>query len=67
MMGKKALAAAQLLVDQLQLHDQVTPEEFLRQREEALDGMFPTTQLLPGAHCRAQAMSTFKGRQWNSL
>jgi hypothetical protein len=49
MMGKKAIEAARLLVDELGLHSQITPEDFLREREEALDTMFPTSQLLPGA------------------
>ena len=49
MMGKKALEAAQTLVDELDLHGHVTPEQFLSEREEALDSMFPTSQLLPGA------------------
>ncbi|KAK9785681.1 hypothetical protein WJX73_000973 [Symbiochloris irregularis] len=49
MMGQKALAAAQIAVKELQLEGQLTAEDFLRQREEQLDALFPTTQLLPGA------------------
>ena len=49
MMGKKALEAAQVLVAELGLEGQITPEQFLTEREEALDKMFPTSQLLPGA------------------
>ncbi|KAI7840608.1 hypothetical protein COHA_005758 [Chlorella ohadii] len=49
MMGKKAIEAARTLVDELDLHGKITPEEFLTEREEALDEMFPTAQLLPGA------------------
>ena len=49
MMGKKALEAAQTLVDELDLHGHITPEQFLTEREEALGSMFPTAQLLPGA------------------
>ena len=45
----KALEAARYLVDQLQLHDRITPEEFLAEREAALDSMFPTAQLMPGS------------------
>ena len=48
MMGKKALEAAQYMVDNLKLHDRITPEEFLAKREAALDSMFPEAQLLPG-------------------
>jgi hypothetical protein len=35
MMGKKALEAAQILVQDLQLHGQITPEEFVTEREQA--------------------------------
>lgn len=48
MMGKKALEAAKILVDELELGEQITPEEFVRAREERLDQMFPTTKLMPG-------------------
>ena len=47
-MGMKAIEATRYLVDKLQIQDQVSPEEFLRQREAALDGMFPSAELLPG-------------------
>eukprot|EP00878_Enallax_costatus_P022189 GHUV01023530.1.p1 GENE.GHUV01023530.1~~GHUV01023530.1.p1 ORF type:complete len:213 (+),score=49.06 GHUV01023530.1:24-662(+) len=49
MMGKKALDAAQVFIDDMQLHGQLTPEEFLQQREAILDRLFPTSQLMPGA------------------
>lgn len=49
MMGMKALEACQYLVATLGIGDQVTPEEFQVKRETALDAMFPTAQLLPGA------------------
>jgi hypothetical protein len=42
----------QVLIDELQLHGQITPEEFLRQREEQLDKLFPTAQLMPGNQSR---------------
>eukprot|EP00879_Flechtneria_rotunda_P008552 GHRR01008959.1.p1 GENE.GHRR01008959.1~~GHRR01008959.1.p1 ORF type:complete len:293 (+),score=67.09 GHRR01008959.1:132-881(+) len=48
MMGKKALDAAQVLIDELGLHDVLTPEQFLKQREEILDRLFPTSPLMPG-------------------
>ena len=34
MMGRKALDAAQILVDELQLEGQITAEQFLVEREE---------------------------------
>lgn len=42
-------ARAQVLIDDLQLEGQLTPEDFVAQREEELDRMFPTAQLMPGA------------------
>jgi hypothetical protein len=36
-------------VDELDLHGQLTPQQMLADREEALDEMFPTAQLMPGA------------------
>mmetsp|Transcript_20908 Transcript_20908/g.57978 ORF Transcript_20908/g.57978 Transcript_20908/m.57978 type:complete len:231 (+) Transcript_20908:96-788(+) len=48
MMGKKALDAAKILVDELDLSESLTPEEFVAMREQRLDEMFPTSQLLPG-------------------
>ena len=51
MMGKKAMEAAQLLVDSLQLEGQLTAHDFLAQREAALDAMFPSSELMPG--CKA--------------
>lgn len=38
----------QVLIDELQLHGQISAEEFLRQREVELDKLFPTAQLMPG-------------------
>lgn len=49
MMGLKALEAANVLVAELQLEGQLSAQEFLDQREEALDLLFPTSSLLPGA------------------
>ena len=34
MMGRKALEAAQILVDDLQLEGKITAEEFLKEREQ---------------------------------
>lgn len=49
MMGKRATEAAQVLIDELGLEGQLTPEQFLKEREELLDKMFPQAELLPGA------------------
>lgn len=42
------VAVLQLLIDELQLQGQITAEEFLKQREEQLDKLFPTAALMPG-------------------
>ena len=39
----------QVFVEELQLQGKLTPEEFLRQRETALEKLFPTAELMPGA------------------
>jgi hypothetical protein len=49
MMGKKALDAAKILIEETGLQGQLTPEEFLREREASLDRLFPQAELLPGA------------------
>lgn len=48
MMGKKALEAAHILVDELELGDRLSAQAFVDQREEALDLLFPTSSLMPG-------------------
>jgi pseudouridine-5'-monophosphatase len=48
MMGQKAIEAAQIFVSELNLESVLTPEDFLSQREAALDEMFPNSNLLPG-------------------
>jgi phosphoglycolate phosphatase-like HAD superfamily hydrolase len=49
MMGKKALEAAAVLIEDLHLGGQLSAEEFVDMREVELDRMFPTAQLMPGA------------------
>lgn len=48
MMGRKALPAAQTLVDELGIAEQISAEEFVKEREERLHALFPQCQLLPG-------------------
>ena len=60
-MGQKAIEAARILVAELELDDQLSPEEFLSQREALLDELFLTSALLPGAerllrHLRAHGV-----------
>lgn len=49
MMGKRAIEAAQALIDATGLHDRITPLEFVERREAVLDALFPTSELMPGA------------------
>jgi (DL)-glycerol-3-phosphatase len=49
MMGKKALEAVVVLIDELGLHGQVDPASFVKEREALLHDMFPQSELLPGA------------------
>lgn len=48
MMGKKALEACQLLIDELDLSKETTAEEFLAEREKGLDLHFAKAELMPG-------------------
>jgi (DL)-glycerol-3-phosphatase len=49
MMGRKALPAAQALIDELQLHGQITAEEFVKEREQMLHDLFPECDVMPGS------------------
>ncbi|GBF89701.1 hypothetical protein Rsub_02871 [Raphidocelis subcapitata] len=49
MMGKKALDAARVLVAETGLEGVLDPEDFIRQREEILDRLFPDAPMMPGA------------------
>eukprot|EP00249_Psilotum_nudum_P006769 c20040_g1_i2 orf=430-984(+) len=49
MMGKTALDAAETFVKELGLEGLLSPEDFLRQREEMLFAMLPESELMPGA------------------
>ncbi|KAJ9141398.1 hypothetical protein P3X46_031937 [Hevea brasiliensis] len=49
MMGRKAIEAAQVFVQETGISDSLSAEDFLVEREEMLQHMFPTSELLPGA------------------
>ncbi|KAH9297393.1 hypothetical protein KI387_029075, partial [Taxus chinensis] len=49
LIGRKALEAAQIFVKETGLEDILTPEEFIRRREEMLHSLFPESELMPGA------------------
>lgn len=48
MMGKKALEACQLCIDELGLHNEISAEAFLEERERRLDVLFAKAALMPG-------------------
>lgn len=48
MMGKKAIEAARVFVEETGISDSLTAEDFLIEREAMLQDMFPTSELMPG-------------------
>ncbi|KAF6138497.1 hypothetical protein GIB67_022531 [Kingdonia uniflora] len=61
MMGKKALEAAKVFVEETGIGDSLTPEQFIVEREEMLRDMFPACKLMPGVsrlinHLRANGI-----------
>ncbi|TKY54572.1 (DL)-glycerol-3-phosphatase 2 [Spatholobus suberectus] len=49
MMGKKAIEAARVFVQETGIGDSLSAEQFLVEREEMLQTLFPTSELMPGA------------------
>ncbi|XP_031481889.1 (DL)-glycerol-3-phosphatase 2 isoform X1 [Nymphaea colorata] len=49
MMGKKALDAAMVLIHEYSLEGVLSPENFIKEREEMLLTLFPDCEFLPGA------------------
>ncbi|CAO2822995.1 unnamed protein product [Amaranthus hypochondriacus] len=49
MMGKKAIEAARVFVEETGISDSLSAEDFLVEREAMLQSMFPTSELMPGA------------------
>lgn len=60
MMGKKALEAGQIFVNETGLNGILTPEDFISQREDMLRSMFPESGLLPGAERLIRHLHTHK-------
>jgi len=48
MMGRKALDAVQILIDDLGLEGEISAEDFLKDREQLLDKLFADAKLMPG-------------------
>ncbi|XWS52204.1 hypothetical protein CRYUN_Cryun11dG0046900 [Craigia yunnanensis] len=49
MMGKKAIEAARVFVEETGISDSLSAEDFLVERETMLKSLFPTSELMPGA------------------
>ncbi|CAO2841757.1 unnamed protein product [Amaranthus hypochondriacus] len=49
MMGRKAIEAARVFVEETGISDSLSPEDFLVEREAMLRSMFPSSELMPGA------------------
>ncbi|XP_020962469.1 (DL)-glycerol-3-phosphatase 2 isoform X1 [Arachis ipaensis] len=49
MMGRKAIEAARVFVEESGISDSLSAEQFLVEREEMLQELFPTSELMPGA------------------
>ncbi|CAD5329065.1 unnamed protein product [Arabidopsis thaliana] len=49
MMGRKAIEAARLFVDESGISDSLSAEDFIVERESMLQDLFPTSDLMPGA------------------
>jgi hypothetical protein len=47
----------QVLIDDLQLHGLLSAQEFLQQREEILDRLFPSSPLMPGEAARYECLT----------
>lgn len=48
MMGKKAIEAARVFVEETGISDSLSAEQFLVEREDTLLKLFPTSDLMPG-------------------
>ncbi|KAF5196393.1 (DL)-glycerol-3-phosphatase [Thalictrum thalictroides] len=48
MMGKKAIESAKIFVEESGISDSLTPQQFLVEREDMLQSLFPTCNLMPG-------------------
>lgn len=48
MMGRKAIEAATLFVEECGISDSLSPEAFIVERESMLQDLFPTSDLMPG-------------------
>jgi len=52
MLGKKALEAARIFVEETGISEFLSAEEFLIDREDMLQALFPKSELMPGMSMR---------------
>lgn len=50
MLGKKALEAARIFVDETGISEFLSAEQFLIDREDMLQALFPKSELMPGTY-----------------
>lgn len=48
MMGKKAIESARIFVEETGISNSLSAEQFLTEREDMLQSLFPTSELMPG-------------------
>ena len=48
MMGKKAIEAGRVFVEETGISDSLSAEDFIVEREAMLKSLFPTSELMPG-------------------
>lgn len=48
MMGRKAIEAARVFVEETGISDLLSAEDFLVEREDMLRSVFPSSELMPG-------------------
>lgn len=48
MMGKKAIESARIFVEETGISDSLSAEQFLVEREDMLEKLFPTSEPMPG-------------------
>lgn len=58
MMGRKAIEAARLFVDESGISDSLSAEEFIVERESMLQDLFPTSDLMPGTQSAFSRLCT---------
>lgn len=59
-MGKKAIESARIFVEETGISDSLSAEQFLVEREDMLEKLFPTSEPMPGM----QINGAYLGHAW---